>query len=301
MTKTNKQKRKFADFKLKINDEELDFRIYEPTLKDQKNANKVRNEIFAEALTSHAPLRSQLNQMIRSGQKGFDEIQDKQFEDLTREIAEGEKRLAEGGFQLSEAKILALEVQTLRQTRRNMLSEISKLDNNTAEGQADNMAFNYLISACLVYNKEGKELNYFKDLDDYLDNSIGEIAFTAANKLAGLMHNIGEDADKNLPENKFLLDFNFVDDKLRLINKDGKLVDIDGRLVNEDGRFVDESGNFIDKDGNPLTEEGEFQVEFKGFITDDGSVIMGKSHEPLTDKDSKNDDNDDKVDEVNSG
>ena len=43
---------------------------------------------------------------------------------------------------------------------------------------------------------------------------------------------------KNLEENKFLKEFNFIDEELRFVNDDGHLVDADGRLINEEQRFI---------------------------------------------------------------
>jgi len=274
--------RRYVDFKIEIDGEEKDFRMYEPSLPDQKEASKVRNEAFSDALNSKAPLRSQLNTILKE-QGAWDDVREKKFDELGKELSAGEKRLAEGGFSLEEARKLALSMQEIRHKRRSLMGEMSQLDNNTAEGQSENMSFNYLISACLVYNTNGKEERYFKDLEDYLNKSTTEIAYTAANKLATLVYQIGEDAEKNLPENKFLIDFDLADDQLRLINSDGKLIDANGRLVNEEGRFVDEEGNFVDVDGNRVTEEGAYDVEFKGFTKSDGTVVMGKP-EPETPK-----------------
>lgn len=269
--------KKYEEFKITVDDKELDMRVYEPTLEDQREANKVRNEAFSDALSSKAPLRSQLH-MIMKLQGTWTEKQDAEFERLSKEINEAEHRLNEGGFKLDEAYELAMKVRKLRRERRNLLIEMSRLDNNTAEGQADNMAFNYLVSACLVYNQGGKEKKYFKDLNDYLNKSDGEVAIAAANKLSSLMYGIGDDVEKSLTENKFLVDFGFADENLKLRDKQGRLIDEEGRLIDEEGRFIDENGNYIDIHGNSVDQKGEPKTEFKGFIDEDGAVVMGKSH-----------------------
>ena len=68
--------------------------------------------------------------------------------------------------------------------------------------------------------------------------------------------------------------YKFVDDKLRLINKDGKLVDEQGRLIDENGRFINEKGEFVDKDGNLVNSEGDYVVEFTPFLDDDGKPVV---------------------------
>jgi len=269
--------RRYVDFTDKVDNKDLKFRIYEPTLEDQRNANKARNEAFNDAISSKAPLRSQLTSRMRDNGTWTKE-QDEQFEKLSREINDAEKKLAEGGFSLTEAKQLAIDVRRKRLERRALLSEMSQLDNNTAEGQADNMAFNYLVSACtMVYNENGKEEKYFADLNDYLNRSTSDIAFSAATKLSSLIYGIGDDVEKALPENKFLVDFGFATEDLKLVDGQGRLVDEEGRLINEDGHYIDEQGNLTDRDGNPVNEDGSFKVEFKGFLDDSGNVVMGKS------------------------
>ena len=268
--------KKFEDFTLENDGVETKYRVYEPTLEDQRQAAKVRNEAFHDALQSKAPLRAHLNTMLKAS-GNWDEEREKQVEELTDQIDAGEKRLAEGGFDLDEARSLALKIRTQRIERRSLLTEVSRLDNNTAEGQADNMSFNYLVSACLVYNTDDKkDQKVYADLEDYLNNSTDNIALTAASKLANLMYSIGDDSEKALAENQFLTEFDFVDDQLRLINEDGHLIDEDGRLIDENGRFVDAEGNFVDRDGNPVAEDGSYKVEFKGFFKD-GKKVKSKS------------------------
>jgi hypothetical protein len=74
-----------------------------------------------------------------------------------------------------------------------------------------------------------------------------------------------EDQLKKRPEWQFLLQHKFVDDKLRLVNKDGRLVDglgrrvdANGRLVNDKGELVDDQGRRVDDRGFLLADEGEW-------------------------------------------
>jgi len=249
-----------------------DYKVYEPSFKDNREAQKARNVAFHDAIESNAMLRDELQAKLK--EKGsWTEAQDKEYEELGKKIADGSLRITEGGFKLKEARTLAIQVATWRNARRDLLMELSKLDNTTAEGQSENAAFNYLVSACLVYNEGGKELPYFSSMEDYLNRGGSEIASTAANTLASLLYDIGTDAEKNLPENKFLLEYGFVNDELEFINEEGKNVDADGRLINDDGRLINADGEFIDVDGNLITEDGQYKVEFKGFTDDDGAVV----------------------------
>ena len=156
---------------------------------------------------------------------------------------------------------------------RELISVRTNLDNHTAEGQADNARFNYLISACLVYSSN-KDKKYFKNYEEYLSKAAEPIAIKAAQVLANMLYGLDNDYEKKLPENKFLIKYKFVDNKLRLVNKEGKLVDNEGRLIDEFGRFINEKGEYVDKNGNLVDENGDYITDFKPFTDDDGNPIV---------------------------
>ena len=195
------------------------------------------------------------------------------FSELQKELLEGEKRLAKGGFSLNEAKDLAIKMKSTRDDMRALISIKTSLDNHSAEGQADNARFNYLISSCLVYSNN-KDKKYFKNYEEYLSRAAESIAIKAAQVLANMLYGLDNDYEKKLPENKFLVKYKFVDDKLRLINKEGKLIDIDGRLVDEFGRFINEKGQYVDKGGSLVDENGDYVTDFKPFTDDDGNPVL---------------------------
>jgi hypothetical protein len=115
---------------------------------------------------------------------------------------------------------------------------------------------------------------YFRNMEDYLNRATEEVSLLGAQNLANMIYGLDNDYETNLPENKFLKKYRFVDDKLRLIDKKGRLVDGDGRLVDASGRFIDEEGNFVDKYGNKVTSEGDYIVETKPFLDDNGNPIV---------------------------
>jgi hypothetical protein len=88
------------------------------------------------------------------------------------------------------------------------------------------------------------------------------------------MYGLDNNYEKSLPENKFLKKYKFVDDNLRLVNKDGHFVNEDGKLIDENGRFVDENGNFVDRDGNRVDADGEYVVDSKPFLDDEGNPVV---------------------------
>lgn len=259
-------------FKYKVDGEDKEFIVRSPSLDDQREAQKVYNQAFTDAIKSKAVVRARLDDLLKE-QGLWDDEKQLKFDTLQRQISDGESKLAKGGFSLKQARDLAIHIKTLRDEMRDLISVRTSLDNHSAEGQADNARFNYLVSACVVY-KEDNNKKYFNSMEDYLNRASEPVAILGAQNLANMIYGLDNDYEANLPENKFLKKYKFVDEKLRYINKDGHLTDKDGRLVDEQGRFVDKDGNFVDKYGNKVDSEGEYVADFKPFLDDDGNPVI---------------------------
>ena len=209
----------------------------------------------------------------------WDEEKEAQYLQVVEEIAEKERALQKGGISLSDARDIAIEMRQKRAEFRGLIAERSSMDNNTAEGQADNERFTHLVYKCLL-DEKGKQL--FTSREHYETFAAEPYIVTAASQLAEKLYGLDPDYESNLPENKFLTDYKLADESLRLVNKDGHLIDIDDdgveRLINEDGRFVeyDENGEqyFVDIHGEKVSEEGGYEVEFSPFLDDDGKPIV---------------------------
>lgn len=262
---------KTRTFTATVNGKEVTLLVKSPSLQDQREATKVYNTAFSDALKAKAVVRAKLDDLLVE-QGLWDDKKQFQFSALQSKILENERKLAKGGISLAEAKKLALEMRKDREELRDLISVKTNLDTHTAEGQADNARFNYLVSSCTVYNDNKKP--YFSSYDEYLNKSSDPVAIQAAQQLAGMLYGLENNYEEKLPENKFLKQYKFVDDQLRLVDKQGRLVDQDGRLVDENGRFINEKGEFVDKDGNPVNAEGEYLIEFKPFLDDDGNPVV---------------------------
>ena len=247
------------------------FIVRRPTVQDMREAQKVWNTAFNDAVKSKAILREKLSDLMRE-QNLWNDDKEKQFEELRHKILEGERKLAKGGIALKTARQIALDMRKYRYEMREMISERSRLDSDTAQGQADNAKFNYLVAVCLVYDKTQKP--YYTSYDEYVDRAGELVAQEGASRFASMLYGLDSNQEQNLVENKFLREFNFVDEKLRLINKDGHLVDVDGRLIDENGRFVDEKGNFVDKDNNPVSADGKYTFDRLPFTDEDDKPVV---------------------------
>jgi hypothetical protein len=275
---------KTRNFKAFIDNKEVEFMVRSPSLQDQREASKIYNQSFSEALKAKAVVRAKLDDLLVD-QGLWDNQKQAKFTELQNQILDNERKLAKGGIPLKQAKELALQMRKTREEVRDLISVKTNLDTHTAEGQADNARFNYLVSACTVYN-DSKE-SYFKSYEDYNNRSADPVALLAAQNLAGMLYGLENDYEEKLPENKFLKQYKFVDSKLRLINSEGKLVDEKGRLIDENGRFINEKGQFIDKNGNLVDDKGDYVVEFSPFLDDNGKpvVVENESSKKTEEKD----------------
>lgn len=261
-------------FSMDIDDKKVEFKLKSPSFKDQREAQKVYNQAFSDAVKSGCIVRGRLDDLLKE-QGLWDDKKEMQLNTFQHEILTCEQKLAKGGISLNTAKGVALEMRELREKLRDLISVRTNLDNNTAEGQADNARFNYLVSCCLVYSDSNKA--YFPSYEDYLNRSAEPVAIKGAQVLASKLYGLDDNYEKELAENKFLRQYKFVDEDLRWVNKEGKLTDADGRLIDENGRYIDDSGKYVDKEGNLVDDKGEYVVEFQPFLDEDGKPVVLES------------------------
>lgn len=273
-------------FKVNIDGKEVELEIRAATLADQRESQKVYNQAFSDAVKSGSIVRAKLDDLLKD-QGLWDDKKEIEFKTLQKQILENEKKLAKGGISLKLAKSLAINLQQFRNNLRDLISVKTNLDSHTAEGQADNARFNYLVSACVVYKNNGNK--YFKNYEDYLNRSADTVSVVAAQKLASIMYGLDSDFEKKLPENKFLIKYKFVNDDLQLVDENGRLVDEDGRLIDKNGRFINEEGRFVDKDGNLVDAGGDWIVEFEPFLDDNGKPIQDNENDESKSQPTKED------------
>lgn len=266
--------------KFKVKDVEL--QVVPPSAADNKEANKVYNQAFNDALKSKAIVRARLDDILKE-QGLWDDAKQAEYNKLQSGLLESERILKKGGITLSRAKEVALQMKKDRESLRELISDRTSLDNHTAEGQADNAKFNYQVYACTVY-ADNPSKKYFSSYEDYQQRSSELAALLAAQHVANFVYGLEDDYESKLPENKFLKDYKFVDDSGRLVNKEGNYVDTEGRLIDKNGRYIDEEGNFVDKQGNRVDENGDYIIEFTPFLDDEGNPVVEDSEEPQEDE-----------------
>lgn len=252
-----------------VDGKKYDVRV--PGTRDLQEAKQVYSVALRKALDDGSMFRDRLDDHLRK-QGIWDDEKQKQYIKHVNVLSGGEEKLRNGGIKLSEGKQIALDMRFARLLLQELLSIKQDLDSSTAEGQAENERFNYLIIKCLVYNDSGKQV--YNSVDEFLEGGSSEVAINGAIKFSAIYHNIDENFEAELPENKFLLTYELCNEDLHLINKDGKKIDTRGNLVDDDGNVVNESGNKLDED----------KVEAKPFLDDDGKPIVLKTEPKLKPK-----------------
>ena len=188
-----------------------------------------------------------------------------------------EQKLKVGGIKISEAKQLAIELRGLRALLQAIIANKNALDVNTAQGQAENARFNYLLINCLVYNdvmnEDGSFKRVYSSLDEFNEEEAEDsIGVVGAEHFSKFYYGLDDNYEHNLPENQFLRKFNFANEKDQLINEDGKTVDFEGNLVDENLRFVDENDNFVNADGEQIDKDGNpTKDRMMQFLDEDGN------------------------------
>ena len=264
------------EFVATVDGKEVTFQVNVPSFENQRDAQKVYNRAFSDAVNSGSIIRARLDEIMKEQGLWDDEKEQELFE-VQSKINSGEKLLAAGGISLDKAKSIAIDMRNYRNQLRNLLSTKNNLDSNTAEGQADNARFNYLVSCCVVYKDTGKP--YFKGYEDFINRASSNVAINGSYKLGNIVYGLSEDFEKDLPENKFLMSYGFANDSLALVDKKGRLVDENGKLIDETGRYVDENGNYVDIDGNPVSLDGDYIAEFKPFLDEKGKPVTLENQE----------------------
>lgn len=266
-------------FNLFVDGKDQEFLIKSPTLADQREAQKVYNQAFSDAVKSGCIVRARMDDLLKE-QGLWDDSKQQKLNTLQQQLMDNEKTLAKGGISIKTAREVAITMRKIREEIRELISVRTNLDNHTAEGQADNARFNYLIACCLVYSMTKEK--YFKNYEEYLARAAELVAIKAAQVLANMLYGLDNDYEKKLPENKFLIKYKFVNDNLRFINKEGRLVDSEGRLIDSEGRFINSEDKYVDKDGNLVDENGDYITDFKPFFDDDGKPILEDTGETKT-------------------
>lgn len=242
-----------------------DLAVVKPSIKVQQTAKLSAAKSFADSVKNGVLLEAKLNTFIKE-QKVWDEVRELEAKVIRDRITENEKIVS--GTVKDTTKLKAKEAAIkLRQDRvelNALTADVDALRSNTVEVRAQDAEFNYYVSQCTVDAKTGYP--YFASLEAYENSESDPVTMASARNFATLFYGLDPDFEKKRPENKFLAEYKFCNEKLQLIDEKGRLVDTEGRLINDEGRFVNEGGEYINRKGDLVNKDGEALTEKFAFI-----------------------------------
>jgi len=230
-------------------------------------AQKVYNKAFKKAIEEGAILKKSLEDHMRR-QGLWDDGKQEEYENLLKKSADIEYKIKSGFYKkASEIREKSITLKKIRGELSSLLMVRNSMDSMTADGQADNERFFYLITAC-IYDYETQKPVYIS-LEDYHEKSDTDLAIECATQFANFAYGLEENYEDKLIENKLLKKLGLLNEKGQLTNKHGQRVDLDGNLLNEDGARIDKDGNRIDINNNPVIQDDVIDtLEFEDDLDD---------------------------------
>lgn len=255
--------------KFEFKDGDKTYYLKRPTAQQESEARAASAKVFNEAVKRGDLFRAAIDKVMRE-QGLWDDAKEERVNFIDNEIERLERQLLKGGMSLKEGEKIARTISKLRWEAILIRAGRRQFDTYTVEGQQENFEFDYLMHLCLV-NEEDEQI--FKSVEEYRKSN-DQWVNDAAQKMSEIHYGLNPKWRHDLPENKFLKRFGFLDENLRytdgkgnFVNSEGKRVNDKGFLINEDGELIDEDGNLIDEKGNPKEVE-------QPFLDDEGKPIL---------------------------
>jgi hypothetical protein len=181
------------------------------------------------------------------------------------------EKLKRGGIRLSEGREYVIQITDARKEIMRIMNKRQVFDDTTIEALAENDKNDYLVFACTTY-KDGNR--YWESFEDMKNDKLGGVYRKASMVGMHIVYGVDENFEKNLPENKWLKKYKFVDDELNYLDrKTGKRVDQSGRPIEQveaevmkklesiSGEIVAEKPFIDDETGSPVVEEAKPKEE----------------------------------------
>lgn len=189
------------------------YKIKMPTAAQQHEARRVYNRAKNAAIADGCMIREQVPKFARERGIITDE-REAEIRQLEKELTELSAKLDAGGVELEEAKEWALRMREIRAELLVHNLVYASIMADTAERQADSARDEFLMSVCItdLYNKP-----VCKNIDDFIARQDDPVVIAGIDKYNELVSGLNSNFVYDLPENKFLTEYNFVDENLQLL------------------------------------------------------------------------------------
>jgi len=240
-----------------------------PEMEDMEQADIVHAAKIAELIRlskkNRPLLRSELDSFLR--ENGMWSQKDQNLLDsINGEINNLLNQLRSGGIKLSEGRKIAIAITDKRQKLVQLMQKRQSFDDSTIESIADNEKTDYFIYACTRNSITGDR--HWESFSEMKANKDSDSYKKAMSISMSVLYGIDSDFEKNLPENKWLKKYKYIDENLSFVDRvTGKFVDRDGtpieqvqdelleKLQSIVGEIEEESPFIDDETGLPVDQE----------------------------------------------
>lgn len=229
--------------------------IKQPSFQEIDEANSIYSSKVAELIREKGNkkllLRQEVESFLRENNIWTDK-DEQRIDALQKDIDSLLNKLRKGGEKAINGRKYCIQIKDKRQEIVDLWRKRQSIDNSTIESAAEADKLDYLIYLSTV-DKEGKKhWESFEDLQEAKDT----VAYAKASGAAfEVFLGIDRNIEKNLPENKWLKRYSFLDDSMHYVDrKSGVRVDRDYKpLVDVDTfKEIEEEKPFLDDDETPI-------------------------------------------------
>lgn len=213
---------------------EKEYRINEPSLRVENEAQKIYNKKMQAAIDDGAFLKEQMGEFLKE-KNLWDANKEAEITKKAAELRDGLDKLDKKGMNIKEAIELAKKCYLLRMEIIGLSSYKTQYNYLTAENQSETDRFAYILSECLVYNDTGEKV--FKSYEDLLGSNDKELFEEASDHLTDILYGDVLERLQQTEENQFLEKYKKYDTESQ---------------EQEAEQEESEKATFFDDDGNPI-------------------------------------------------
>lgn len=237
-----------------------------PTYEDIENANRANASKVASLVRERGSkkllTRQELNDFLRDNGI-WTAADEKKIEKLSNEIDGLLRQLRKGGEKLSKGREICIEIMDKRKDMVAIASKRQQFDDATIESIAETEKIDYFVYACTVHAESGE--NYWQSFEDMKNDKSSEVFGRSYVNTMKAVFGIDAEFEKQLPENKWLKKYNFINDSLEYTDR--------------------KTGQKIDKFGKPVSEiEDEVKTKLEslqGDIVEEQPFVDDETNEPV--------------------
>lgn len=158
--------------------------VRRPLPQDVAAGDRVYRKALEAAAAAGAPCGRSIPDLLK--ERGlWDEPKYRDLARLTDEVLKGREALAGGRLRKAEALSLARQVRRKCAVIRDLMADWRSVEQETAEAQAQNARFDFLVTRCFVLADGGRPV--FASVEDYKRHAGERHAYRGAEALARLL------------------------------------------------------------------------------------------------------------------